>query len=118
MAETVVAAGDPAAVIAWSHRTYTQALRSCTGSRLMAAGLNPRDQTNIVQWFDELTKGPGATVTYPLIPNPTGPGVIGDAPMKGQGVPLVHFMDSLTINQQRQMIQLTGRMSRIGTYVW
>lgn len=112
MAETVVAHGDPAATIVWSHRVFTQALRSCVGARLMAAGLNPRDQTNFVQWFDELTKGPGDTINYPLIPNPTGPGVLGDAPMKGQGVPLTKFLDSVVINQQRQMIQLTGRMSQ------
>lgn len=112
MAETVIPAGDPAAVVVYSHRVFAQALRSCTATKLMAAGLNPRDQTNFVQWFDELSKGPGDTIEYNLVPNPTGPGVLGDAPMKDQGVPLTKFTDSFKINQQRQMVQLTGRMSQ------
>jgi len=112
MADTTIVQGDPAEVTAWSHRTFTQALRSCTGARLMAAGLNPRDQTNFVQWFDELSKGPGSSVVFPLVPNPTGKGVIGDAPMAGQGTPLKPFTDKIYIDQYRKMVQLVGRMSQ------
>jgi len=78
----------------------------------MAAGLNPRDQTNFVQWFDELSKGPGSSVIFPLVPNPTGQGVIGDAPMAGQGVMLKPFTDKIYIDQYRKMVQLVGRMSQ------
>jgi hypothetical protein len=112
MAETIVAANDPSAVVIYSHRVFWQALRSTTAAKLMAVGLNARDQSNFVQFFDEPSKGPGDQVKYDLIPNPQGPGVLGDAPIAGQEVPQTHFQDSLSINQQRQAILLVGRMSQ------
>jgi len=112
MAETVVPVGDPTAVVIYSHRVSWQALRSTTAAKLMAVGLNARDQSNFVQFFDEPSKGPGDQVKYDLIPNPQGPGILGDAPIAGQEVPFTWFQDSLIINQQRQAELLVGRMSQ------
>lgn len=110
--ETVVPAGDPTAVVVYSHRVFWQALRSTTAAKLMAVGLDPRSQMNFVQWFDELGKGPGDTIKYDLIPNPQGPGVLGDAPIAGQEVPFTWYQDTFIVNQQRQAIILVGRMSQ------
>ena len=112
MAEVVVPAGDPTAVVIYSHRVFWQALRMTTAAKLMAVGLNARDQTNFVQFFDEPSKGPGDTIKYDLIPNPQGPGVLGDAPIAGQEVTWSAYQDSLSINQQRQAELLVGRMSQ------
>ena len=95
MADTIVGANDPSAVVIYSSRVFWQALRSTTAAKLMAVGLNAKDQTNFVQFFDEPTKGPGATINYNLIPNPTGPGVMGDAPVEGQEVVQNHILDQL-----------------------
>lgn len=118
MAETVVPVNDPTAVVIYSHRVFYQALRSTTAAKLMAVGLNPRDQSNFVQFFDEPSKGPGDQVKYDLIPNVEGPGVLGDAPIAGQEVTYTAFQDAIVINQQRQSELLVGRMSRIGTCAW
>jgi len=112
MAETIVAVNDPVAVQVYSHRVFFQALRQTTAAKLMAVGLNARDQSNFVQFFDETTKGPGDLIKYDLIPNPFGPGVLGDAPIAGQEVPQNPFQDQLYINQLRQAILLVGRMSQ------
>ena len=112
MAETVVPAGDPTAVKIYSHRVFFQSLRQTTAAKLGIAGLNPRDQCNIIQWFDETSKGPGDTVLYDLIPYVTGPGVRGDAPIAGQEVTYKPYQDSLLIDQLRQAIINVGQMSQ------
>ncbi len=112
MAETVVPVNDPTAVVIYSHRVFWQALRSTTAAKLMAVGLDAKDQSNFVQFFDEPSKGPGDNVKYDLIPNITGPGVLGDAPIAGQEVPFAWDQDTLVINQQRQAELLVGRMSQ------
>jgi hypothetical protein len=97
MAETTVPANDPLAVIAYSKRTFQQAIMQTTAAKLMAVGLDPRDQSNFCQYFDELTKGPGDTVRYDLVPNPFGPGVLGDQPVAGQEVRQQPFQDQQTV---------------------
>lgn len=112
MAEISVAAGDTTAVIVFSRRTFTHAIRSTTAAKLMAIGLKADDQTNFVQLFDETMKGPGDTIRYDLIPNIIGPGVLGDSPIAGQEQAWAALQDSFIINQQRQAELLKGRMSQ------
>jgi len=78
----------------------------------MAPGLNARDQTSIVQLFDEPLKGPGDTVKFDFLPNLVGPGVIGDAPVSGQETPLTWQTTSFVINQQRNAALIVGKMSQ------
>ena len=110
--ETAVPLNDATAVVIYAHRVFHQAIRSTVAAKLMAVGLNANDQTNFVQLFDEPMKGPGDSIKYDLIPNISGPGVLGDAPIAGQETPFTWFQDTLTINQQRQAELLTGRMSQ------
>lgn len=112
MAETTIPLNDVSAVTIWSTRTFYQAVRATVAAKLMAVGLDARSQSNFVQYFDEPMMGPGDTVKYDLIPNISGPGVIGDAPISGQESPIARFQDSLIINQQRQSVLPTGRMSQ------
>jgi N4-gp56 family major capsid protein len=112
MAETVVAAGDAAAVVIYSRRVYLQAIRTPVLAKLMAPGLNARDQTNICQLFDEPLKGPGDTVKFDILPNLVGPGVIGDAPIANQESALSWQTTSFTINQQRNAVLAVGKMSQ------
>ena len=112
MAETAVPLNDATAVVIYSHRVFHQAIRATVAAKLMAVGLNARDQMNFVQLFDEPMKGPGDSIKYDLIPNISGPGVLGDAPIAGQETPFTWFQDTLTINQQRQAELLVGRMSQ------
>lgn len=112
MAETVVVQNDPAAVVIYSRRVFLQAIQTPVLAKLMAPGLNARDQTNIAQLFDEPLKGPGDTVKFDTLPNLTGPGVIGDAPITGQEAPLTWQTTTFTINQQRNAVLNVGKMSQ------
>lgn len=112
MAETLAPTNDPAAVVIYSRRVFIQAIRTPVLAKLMAPGLNARDQTSIVQMFDEPLKGPGDTVKFDFIPQLTGPGVIGDAPLAGQETPMTWQVNSFTINQQRNAVLIVGRMSQ------
>jgi len=112
MAETIVASGDAAAVVIYSRRVFLQAIHTPVLAKLMAPGLNARDQTSIVQLFDEPLKGPGDTVKFDFLPNLVGPGVIGDAPISGQETPLTWQTTSFTINQQRNAALIVGKMSQ------
>jgi N4-gp56 family major capsid protein len=112
MAEVVVPVSDATAVVVYSRRTFTHAIRSTTAAKLMAIGLKADDQTNFVQLFDETMKGPGDLIKYDLIPNIIGPGVLGDTPIAGQEQAWSALQDSFYINQQRQAELLKGRMSQ------
>lgn len=112
MAETIAPAGDPAAVVIYSRRVFLQAIYTPVLAKLMAPGLNARDQTSIVQLFDEPMKGPGDTVKFNFLPTIVGPGVIGDAPLAGQETALSWQVNSFTINQQRNAVLIVGRMSQ------
>lgn len=112
MAETLVPLNDATAVVIYSHRVFYQAVRATVAAKLMAVGLRANEKSNFVQMFDEPMSGPGDTVKYDLIPNISGPGVLGDAPIAGQETPFTWFQDSLVINQQRQSELMVGRMSQ------
>ena len=112
MAETIVASGDSAAVVIYSRRVFLQAIHTPVLAKLMAPGLNARDQTSIVQLFDEPLKGPGDTVKFDFLPNLTGPGVIGDAPIAGQETAMTWQTTSFIINQQRNATLIVGKMSQ------
>lgn len=112
MAETIVPVGDPAAVVIYSRRIFIQAIHTPVLAKLMAPGLNARDQTSIVQLFDEPLKGPGDTVKFDFLPNLVGPGVIGDAPISGQETAMSWQSTSFIINQQRNAALIVGKMSQ------
>lgn len=112
MADIYVPAGDPTAVTIFSKRTLAHAMRHAAAAKFIKVGLNPNDPNNIVQVFDELSKGPGDTIKYDLIPNIVGPGVVGDNPITGQTVSFKALQDSFVINQLRQGEKANGRMSQ------
>ena len=112
MADTIVVAGDPAAVVLYSELTYAQAIRYTTASKLMAVGLSKDDPSNIVQYFEETADKSGDTIKFDLIYNPFGPGVAGDNVIAGNEVPLTYDQDAFVINQLRQSMLLKGMMSQ------
>lgn len=112
MADTIVAAGDPAAVILYSELTYAQAIRYTTASKLMSVGLSQSDPSNFAQLFEETAEKSGDTVKYDLIYNPFGPGIAGDSVIAGNEVQLTYDQDVLVIDQLRNAILLKGMMSQ------
>lgn len=112
MADVSVPLNDAAAVQLWSYRTWQQAIRQCTAAKLMAVGLSADDPNNFVQLFDEMGKGAGDKVTWPLITDIVGPGVAGDGIISGQEAKFGYLTDSFVINQLRQATKPKGRMSQ------
>src|SRR5690348_17823461 len=112
MAEILVPANDATAVVIYSKRLFSHAIRSTTAAKLMALGMTADSEQNFVQLFDETSKGPGDTIKYDLVPNIVGPGVLGDNPIAGHEVGWSALQDSFVINQQRQAELLKGRMSQ------
>lgn len=110
--DTIVPAGDPAAVVLYSELTYAQAIRYTTASKLMAVGLAKDDPSNFVQFFEETADKSGDTIKYDLIYNPFGPGIAGDNVIAGNEVPLTYDQDAFIINQLRQSMLLKGMMSQ------
>jgi N4-gp56 family major capsid protein len=91
---------------------FVQAIHTPVLLKLAAPGLNARDMTNIVQLFDEPTKGPGAVITFPILPQLNGSGTLGDAPISGQETALSWQVSTFTINQQRNASLIVGKMSQ------
>lgn len=112
MADTIVPAGDPAAVVLYSELTYAQAIRYTTAAKLMSVGLSKDDPSNFVQYFEETADKSGDTIKYDLLYNPFGPGIAGDNVIAGNEVPLTYDQDTFIINQLRQSMLLKGMMSQ------
>lgn len=109
---TQVVANDPIAVQIYSQRFFAQPVKSPVLVKLMSASLNPRDMTNFAQYFDEPLHGPGDNVRFDLLPNIASLGVLGDAPVTNQEVPIKYTSQVVTINQHRLPILWSGRMSQ------
>lgn len=112
MADTIVPAGDPAAVTLFSELTYAHAIRYTTATKLMAVGLSKDDPSNFVQFFEETASKNGDTIKYDLIYNIFGPGIAGDSTIAGFESALNYDQDTLIINQLRNAILLKGMMSQ------
>lgn len=109
---TQVVANDPIAVQIYSQRFFNQPTKSPVMVKLMAASLNPRDMTNFAQYFDEPLHGPGDNVRTDFIPNSASLGVVGDAPVTNQEVPVKYTSGTFVINQHRFPVLWSGRMSQ------
>lgn len=112
MADIYVPANDATAVTIFSKRMLAHAMRHCAAAKFIKIGLNPDDPNNIVQLFDEPSKGPGQTIKFDLIPNIVGAGVQGDNPITGQTKAFKALQDSFSIDQLRQGEKAVGRMSQ------
>lgn len=112
MADIYVPAGDAQAVTLFSKLTIAHAMRHAAAAKFIKIGLKPEDPNNIVQLFTDLSKEPGDTIKYHLIPNPVGAGTIGDAPIAGRTKSFKALQASFIINQLRFGEKVVGRMTQ------
>jgi len=71
-------------------------------------GMMGKDSNNIIQIKDELKKESGDTVTFGLTAKLTGAGVDGDNELEGNEEAINAYSESITINQKRFGVRLTG----------
>jgi len=89
----------------WQKELYADVMDNLYMSKFMGEGKN-----NIVQIKSDLKKGKGDTVTLPLTAKLTGNGVTGDSELEGNEEARLAYSDSISIDQIRHAVRLTGRL--------
>ncbi len=98
---------DALTVKLWAKKLSVEALKA---TQLQKCIGTPRSA--LVQMRDELSKGPGDTVTYGLRMQATGPGVQGDGTLEGNEEALATYSDKLIVDQLRHAHRWSGKMSQ------
>jgi len=106
MAETNYAVNHPLAVKLYSKRLIREALKGTYVSKFIGKSTN-----SVVQLKDETSKSAGDQITYGLIMQLNGAGVSGDGALEGNEESLVTYSDSLLLDQIRNGVLSTGKMS-------
>lgn len=78
----------------------------------MRNGLMGEDANNIVQVKMDLMNEPGDTVTFGLTTKLSSDGIAGDAELEGQEEQLSSYNKSVSIDQIRNAIRLTGKLDK------
>jgi len=73
------------------------------------SGLMGEGENNIVQVLNDLKKESGDTITVPLTAKLSGKGVAGDSELEGNEESINPYSESISINQMRNAVRLTGR---------
>lgn len=107
MAITTFATGDALAVKLWSKKVAVEALKATMVFKFMG-----RDDSSVIQIYDDTSKGPGDRIRIPLRRLLTGAGVGGDNTLEGSEERINYFNDDLFINQLRHAVREGGRFSR------
>jgi len=107
MAITSFATGDALAVKLWSRKVSVEALKQTWVFKFMG-----RDDSSVIQIYDDTSKGPGDRIRIPLRRLLNGAGVQGDATLEGNEERTNYFYDDLYINQLRHAVREGGRFTR------
>lgn len=80
-------------------------------SDVTSLGLRDESSPNgVIQEITDLSKEAGDTINFGLSIKLSGDGVVGDAELEGNEESITTYNESLTINQKRNAIRLTGKM--------
>jgi N4-gp56 family major capsid protein len=91
----------------WSKKLAIEALRATWIYKFMGD-----DDNSLLQVKNELTKTAGDTITYGLRMQLQADGVLGDATLEGDEEALTLYSDAIIINQLRNAVKVTGRMTQ------
>lgn len=107
MAVTSYGTNNPLAVKLWSKRLSVEALKACWIYKFIG------DTTDdMIQVKDETSKSAGDQITYGLRMQLSGNGTLGDGTLEGNEEALVTYSDAIIINQLRNAVRSSGRMSQ------
>ena len=96
MAVTSFATGDALAVKLWSKKVSVEALKQTWCFKFMG-----KDDSSVIQIYDDTSKGPGDRIRVPLRRLLTGNGVLGDATLEGNEERINYYNDDVYIQQLR-----------------
>lgn len=110
MAETRFESSDALTVKKWASRlgydvVYRTALSSLIGE----------DENSVIHMKNELTKGPGDQVTFPLMKKLTGAGFTSGEVAEGNGESLSLYSDALVINELGNVVDIPNEGRAIDT---
>lgn len=94
MAATDFPVGHTLAVKLWSKRIAREALKQTFAMKFAGEGSN-----NMIQIFDDTSKGPGDQIRWPLRVQPTGRGVTGSQSLEGNEEAIVTYADTFVIEE-------------------
>lgn len=106
MATTRYGVNNAEAVKLWSRKLSHEALKKTWLNKFMG-----KDSNSVLQIYDDTNKGPGDKVTIILRMLLSGQGVQGDGTLEGNEEALTTYTDSLTIDQLRNAVRSSGKMS-------
>lgn len=107
MAVTSFATGDALAVKLWSKKVSVEALKQTWAFKFMG-----KDDSSVIQIFDDLKASPGDRIRVPLRRLLAGNGTQGDATLEGNEERISYFNDDVFINQLRHAVREGGRFTR------
>src|SRR5437879_5025343 len=107
MAVTSFATGDSLAVKLWSKKVSVEALKQTWCFKFMG-----KDDSSVIQIYDDTSKGPGDRIRVPLRRLLTGNGVLGDATLEGNEERINYYNDDVYIQQLRHAVRKGGRFTR------
>lgn len=106
MADTSYGVNNPLAVKLWAKMLNSEVLKNCFMSQFMGPS-----QSDLIQVRDETQKSAGDKITYGLRMQLSARGVAGDATLENQEESLTTYSDSLVIDQLRNGVRSSGRIS-------
>lgn len=106
MAATEFGVNHPLAVKLWSEKLYREALKETYISKFIGNG-----SSSLIQLLTDTQKGSGDKITYGLRMQLSGAGVSGDSTLEGNEEALSFYNDSVVIDQVRNAVRSSGRMS-------
>lgn len=112
MASTGITTSDNLSVQQWKDQVFQEYLSLNVMSRYMGA-----DPNSVIQVSEELVRSKGDKITFSLVSALNGAGVQGDSTLEGNEEALQTYDQSVTIDQFRNAVRLTGKMAE-KRYPW
>jgi N4-gp56 family major capsid protein len=106
MSTTSYGVNAPEAVKLWRSKLAREALKATWIQKFIG-----KSSDDILQVFDETSKGAGDRVTVTLRMQLTGDGVQGDGTLEGNEEALTTYTDNLVIDQLRHAVRSAGKMT-------
>ena len=105
--DTTVATGDAGAVQKWRDKIWVEMPRVMYFRRFMV----DNSMNAIIEVATDLEKGPGDKLTFTLLRKLNGAGADGDNAMENNEEQMRPYEDTITLNQTRNAVRLSGRLS-------
>lgn len=106
MSTTGITTSNDLAVKQWQAKTFKQYL-----DRLILRPYMGADEAAIIQVNEDLSKEKGDKIVFNLLGSLSGSGVTGDSTLEGSEEALSAYAQTVTLEQYRHAIRLTGKLS-------